>query len=60
MGMNKKAEVIWANVWTSKGKALKGDIVVLPDSEIAALASIGAVHPEKKAAPKKARKARLD
>lgn len=56
--MNKKAEVIWENVWTSEGQAYKGDTVELPAAEIAELASISAVIPEK--APKKVRKPRAD
>lgn len=46
-----KATVIWSNVWTSRGKYLRGDEAVLPKAEAAALAKDRAV----KVAQKKAK-----
>lgn len=39
----KDCKVEWPNVWTSKGKALAGDVVALDDEEAEAMRDLGAV-----------------
>lgn len=38
-----RAKVLWPNVWTSRGKRFKGDVIELSPEDFAALDAVDAV-----------------